>query len=173
MPINDNQVGPTTSIFPVFELPEQMEMFSPEEYHTNPSTLIPHLDAGKGVTMRPRLGDDVPLLPPPELDVDEIVVVEREFDGNGNVTKETRTISRPRKLPKPDRPFLPRRDPAPVAPYTPWVVPQPAPFKPGPYTSPPSHPWPTVTYPLYGPNYAGYISSGPHPVTYNENWHQA
>lgn len=46
---------------------------------------------------------------PTELEVQESTVIEREYDGNDNVTKETRTIYKPKseKLPDPWSPSLP------------------------------------------------------------------
>ena len=78
-----------------------------------------------------------------DLDVVETVTIEREFDKNGNVTKETRTVSKPRVIPRdlpprtPLRPEKPFRDIGhPETPNEPYTAPQ------RPYTKPwDNYPW--------------------------------
>lgn len=114
------------------------------------------------------------LLPPnpPALDVEEIVVTEREFDGNGNVIKETRTITRPRKLPKPavDRPRLPEPTPLPTVPYTPWVPQPDTGLKPWDQYQRPYIQQPNI---WYSGSTGGFFQGQDGSVCYNgHNWHQ-
>lgn len=107
-----------------------------------------------------------------DLEVVETVEVEREFDGNGNVIREKRTVSRPRIIPRdlpprtPLRPDNPFRDVGePNSPYEPYKAPQ------GPYTQPMKgpHPWTapnTAPWRQQGPFWTG----DPPPYTPGQIW---
>lgn len=73
-----------------------------------------------------------------DLDIAEQVVIEKEYDEKGNVTKETRTVYRPKPkdpVPPPERPSRPTRPNPPVPPAQPIVYPPqtiPPPYYPNP-----------------------------------------